>query len=128
MKEVGKNQTQKASLLVELSTVEDVCVIHVSGSFVGKAVSVFRRVCSDAQRLGLPHRVVDLSEVDEIDGYGIACLVGLLARRKKARGHVILCGINPDLRHKFEATRCDSVFRMAVSSSGALELLKGSSR
>jgi anti-anti-sigma factor len=126
VKELGTNQTGNPSLNVDLAVTDDVSIIRVSGSLVGKEVAIFRRACAEAQKDGLTHRVVDLSEVDEIDGYGIAGLVGLLARRRKERGMVVLCGVNPDLRLMLEATHCDTVFKMAVSTSGALELLKDS--
>jgi anti-anti-sigma factor len=125
VRELGTSRTEISPLEVDLSTADDASVIRVSGSLVGKAAAIFRRACGEATKSGLLHRVVDLSDVDEIDGYGIAGLVGLLARRKKAGGKVVLCGINPGLRLRFEATHCDTVFKMAVSTSGALELLKG---
>lgn len=124
MKELGTLEADSPSLHVDLTMTDSVPVIRVSGSFVGKEVAIFRRVCMEAQKEGYTNRVVDLSEVDEIDGYGMAALVGLMARRRRHRGTVVLCGVNPDLRQSLEATHCDSIFKMAVSISGALELLK----
>lgn len=113
-------------LSVDLSSADDASILRVIGELVGKQVSIFRRACAQAQKENLSHRVVDLSEVEEIDGYGIAGLVGLVARRRRFGGRVVLCGLNPDLRHKFEATHCDTIFKFAVSQSGALEALKES--
>lgn len=124
MTELGTNEADSPSLHVDMVITEDVPVIRISGSLVGKQVSIFRRVCAEAQKEGYTHRVVDLSDLEDIDGYGMAGLVGLLARRRKHRGTVVLCGVNPDLRQRLEATHCDSIFKMAVSTSGALELLK----
>lgn len=124
MKELGRNETDSPSLQVDMTVADGVPVIRIAGSLVGKQVALFRRACMEAQQEGYTHRVVDLSEVDEIDGYGMAALVGLMARRRKKRGTVVLCGVNPDIRQRLEATHCDSVFKMAVSTGGALELLK----
>ena len=111
-------------LSVELSSADDASILRVVGELVGKQVAIFRRACGQAQKENFLHRIVDLSEVEEIDGYGIAGLVGLLARRRRHGGKVILCGLNLDLRFKFEATNCDSILKVAVSQSGALEALK----
>ena len=111
-------------LSVDLSSADDASILRVVGELVGKQVAIFRRACGQAQKESFPHRIVDLSEVEDIDGYGIAGLVGLLARRRRHGGRVVLCGLNPDLRIKFEATHCDSIFTIAVSQSGALEALK----
>lgn len=118
------NIQESRHLSVDLSSADDASILRVVGELVGKQVSIFRRACAQAQKENFLHRVVDLSEVEEIDGYGIAGLVGLLARRRRHGGKVVLCGLNPDLRFKFEATHCDAIFKMAVSQSGALEALK----
>ena len=115
---------EERHLSVELASAGDASVLRLVGDLVGKQVAQFRRACAQAEKEKFLHTVVDLSEVEEIDGYGLAGLVGLLARRRRLGGRVVLCGLNPDLRLKFEATHCDVIFKTAVSQSGALEALK----
>lgn len=123
MSELGRSGSGR-HLEVDISTVDNASVLRVTGAFVGKQVALFRRACFQAQADEAKHRIIDLSGVEEIDGYGMAALVGLLARRRREGGEVVLCGLNPDLRSVLEATNCDSIYRMAVSTSGALEYLK----
>lgn len=116
----------KPKLDVSYGSSEGVAVIRLVGDFVGSEVVQFRRACSLADREGLEHRIVDLAEVHRIDGYGLAGLVGLLSRRKHQGGRVILCGINPDLRARFETTHCDVIFETAFTVAKALDMLKES--
>ena len=114
----------KPKLDVNYGSTEGVAVIRLVGDFVGSEVVQFRRACTLADKEELQDRVVDLSDVHDIDGYGLAGLVGLLSRRKSQGGRVILCGINPDLRAKFETSHCDVIFETAFTVTKALEMLK----
>lgn len=114
----------KPKLDVSYGSSEGVAVIRMVGDLLGSEVVQFRRACTVADREGLQDRIVDLSDVQRIDGYGLAGLVGLLSRRKSQGGRVILCGINPDLRVKFESTHCDVIFDTAFTVAKALEMLK----
>ena len=116
---------KESFLQVGHKTMDTSSVIELSGSLIGSEVFKFRHACSEAVKSGMPHRIVDLTDVHEIDGYGMAGLVGLLARRSREGGQVVLCGVNPDLRSRFEATHCDCIFQTAVSQARALEKLRG---
>jgi len=106
----------------------EAAVIGLRGRFVGGEVFQFRRSCTEASRQGLKNWVIDLSEVDEIDGYALASLVGLLSRARSSGGRLLLCGVNPDLKKRFEATMCDSIFQNEFTVSKAVERLEKSAR
>lgn len=111
-----------SELKVDLSKTGNAAVIVLAGSFVKSQVSQFRRACSDSEE-STQHSVVDLTDVDEIDGYGLSSLVGLLARRRSNGGEVRLCGLDPELRQRFEKTFCDELFRFTSSVAKGISTL-----
>lgn len=114
-----------STLQVNLASSDETAVLGLHGDFVGSEVVHFRRACGEAQKSGHNDFVVDLSEVGSIDGYGLASLVGLLSRTRKSDGNLIICGINPDLRTRFEATHCDVIFDTEFTVAKAVDRLKG---
>jgi anti-anti-sigma factor len=123
-KDRHREKGRQAELIVSTASNEGAAVIGLKGSFVGSEVIHFRKACNEAQKSGLKNWVVDLAEVDEIDGYGLASLVGLLSRSRSDGGRLVLCGINPDLRSRFEATQCDSIFVTEFTIAKAVDRLK----
>ena len=111
-----------SELKVDLSQSDNAAVIILSGALVKSQVSQFRRACSESEG-STEHSVVDLTEVEEIDGYGLSSLVGLLARRHASGGEVRLCGLDPELRQRFEKTFCDELFRFSSSVAKGLSTL-----
>lgn len=123
-KKASSEETEKPQLEVNLSSREGAAIISLSGDFLGGETVHFRRACTQAEKQGLGDAVVELSDVERIDGYGLASLVGLLARTKSKGGRLLLCGINPDLRARFEATHCDGIFETAFTVAKAVDMLK----
>lgn len=121
---VNETKRKRHSLDVSYAASDGIAVIRLAGDLVGSEVVHFRRACTAAAKEGLSDRVVDLAEVESIDGYGLASLVGLLARRSHQGGRVVLCGINPELRSKFEATHCDVIFDTAFTVAKALDFIR----
>lgn len=112
-----------SQLSVSVSKNDGVAVLGLSGSLLSSEITSFRRACNNIGKSGLNRYVVDLGEVEEIDGYGLASLVGLLSRSRSEGGRLVLCGINPDLRQRFEATHCDMIFDTATTVANALDKL-----
>lgn len=98
-------------------------MLGLQGEFIGSEVVHFRRACNIMSSEGFKQWVIDLAEVHEIDGYGLASLVGLLSRAKRQGGRVVLCGINPDLRRRFEATHCEEIFEIDFTVAKAVDRL-----
>lgn len=110
------------TLQVEISRHGVTSVLALSGPLTSKHVAVLRRAAFQAEESGQGAPcVLDLSEVEEIDGYGLSTLVGMLARRSAhGGGTVALCGVRPDLRERFEATFCDTLFPLRSTLAAAL--------
>lgn len=119
----GQHHTESkdSTLSVNVTQNGGAAILTLSGCLVSSEITHFRRASNQAQKSGLVQFVLDLSEVESIDGYGLASLVGLLSRTRSAGGELILCGINPDLRQRFEATHCDMIFKTAFTVAKALE-------
>ena len=118
-----EQEQSKGALRVSMAKSRGAAVIGLQGELISGEVVHFRRACGEAEREGLTDWVVDLAEVDEIDGYGLASLVGLLSRAKRIGGRVVLCGMNPDLRKRFEATHCDAIFEVDFTVAKAVDRL-----
>jgi anti-anti-sigma factor len=108
------------ALQVDISQHGQATLLTLSGPLTAKSVAALRRAAFHAEKENRGHCLLDMNDVDEIDGYGLATLVGMLSRRS---GKVILFGVSPDLRPRFEATFCDSLFPIRSTLAHALELL-----
>lgn len=113
-----------ASLTVHTSRHGSCLVLSFNGTLTAKTVATFRRAALTAEAEPGAPVIVDLSEVDQLDGHGLASLVGLLARRQAVKSTVALCGVRPDLRERFEATFCDALFPLRSTLTAALHALE----
>jgi anti-anti-sigma regulatory factor len=128
------------ALKVVISQHGQATLLTLSGPLTAKHVAALRRAAFEAESHSRGHCVLDMTDVDEIDGYGLSTLVGMLARRGAARdsepaepsepagaptgrGKVVLFGVSPDLRPRFEATFCDTLFPIRSTLAHALELV-----
>lgn len=112
------------TLQVDISQHGETHVLTLSGPLTSKHVAVLRRAAHPAEQSAAAC-VIDLSEVDEIDGYGLSSLVGMLARRRAhGAGRLALCGVRPDLRERFSATFCDSLFPLRATLAAALRVVE----
>ncbi|MGE0488257.1 MAG: STAS domain-containing protein [Vulcanimicrobiota bacterium] len=102
-----------------------VSVLSLRGPFRLAGASEFRKASSGLIESGVRKVVVDLSEVDELDGFGLSALVGLLARLHRLGGRMALAGVNPELKKRFEATWTEDVFRQHITvAQAATEMQK----
>ena len=111
------------SLQVDITHHGGTAVFTLSGPLTAKHVAALRRATFTEEGKDCCSCVMDLSEVDELDGYGLSALVGMLARRRDKRGKVALCGVRPDLRAQLEATFCDTLFPLRSTLAAALEVV-----
>jgi anti-anti-sigma factor len=109
------------ALQVHSSRRGNTVILTLSGPLTAKHVAALRRASFEVETQALGPCVLDLNDVDEIDGYGLSTLVGILARRGSQNGRVALCGVRPDLRERFEATFCDTLFPLRSTLAAALE-------
>lgn len=119
----GDSSSDRGALRVSTAKSRGAAVIGLQGEFIGSEAAPFRRACNIMEQEGFRNWVVDLAEVEKLDGYGLASLVGLLSRVKRNGGRMVLCGINPDLRARFEATYCEEIFEIDFTVAKAVERL-----
>lgn len=112
------------ALQVDISQQGRTALLTLVGPLTAKHVAALRRASFELERRGdCAHCVLDMTDVEEIDGYGLSTLVGMLARRGSQSGKVVLFGLRPDLKSRFEATFCDCLLPLRPTLAGALELL-----
>ncbi len=109
---------------VHISQRGGTAILSLQGPLTGKNVATFRRACFQAETRENRHCLLDMNDVDEIDGYGLSALVGLLARRRERVGQVVLYGLNPGLKPRFEATFCDVLFPVRSTLAQAMDLIR----
>jgi anti-anti-sigma factor len=112
------------ALEVDIAERGRTAILTLAGALTGRHVAALRRAVFAAEGGLCGHLVLDMTEVDEIDGYGLAALVGMLSRQAAKQGKVVLFGVRPDLRTRFEATFCDTLFPLRNSLAAALELVE----
>jgi anti-anti-sigma factor len=114
------------ALKIDISRQGQTCILSLAGPLTARQVACLRRASFQTDATG--HCVLDLSALEEIDGYGLSALVGILARYREHGGRVVLCGINPVLRASLEATFCDALFTLRSDLEGALMAVEESPR
>ena len=125
MTETVSEEERQRALHVSVSVSEEgIATFLLRGELVGSDIVYFRRACAKTEKQGVVLFLIEFSEVESIDGYGLASLVGLLGRLRAVDGRMILCGLNPDLRAKFEDTHCTTIFETEISAARAEEKLR----
>lgn len=98
-------------------------VVALSGDFLAVEAASVRRVCQDLQDQGELQLVIDFSEVDSVDGFSLASLVGLRSRLRQRGGDLALVGVNPDLRKRLQSAYLEQVFPIYSTQAQAFEKL-----
>ena len=111
------------ALQVHISQHGRTTVLTLAGPLTAKHVAALRRASFEAEGQNCGHCVLDLTDVDENHRYGMSTLQGILARRGSQQGKVALFGVRPDLRARFEATFCDTLFPLRSTFAAALQMV-----
>jgi len=104
----------------EIRWVDQTAVVHVVGD-----VDLSRSTEFQQSLLALMDRkperiVVDLAGVEYMDSSGVASLVKLLSRSRKAGAQLSLVGLGERVRSIFEITRLDTVFDIFATIEEAM--------
>lgn len=102
----------------------DVQVVALSGDFLAVDAATVRRVCGDLHEQGQNHMVIDFSEVEKVDGFSLASLIGLMARMRSEGGDLVLVSVNPDLKKQFQKAHLEQVFPIYSTQAQAFEKFK----
>lgn len=95
-------------------------VVEVSGDIDINRSNEFQQVLLAVLDDKPDRVVVDLSAVPYMDSSGVASLVKLLSRARKANIKVMLIKLNDRVRSIFEITRLDNVFTICKTEQEAL--------
>lgn len=88
------------------------CIAHVSGEIVMERNEPFQDELLSLIARKPERLVVDFAAVSFIDSSGMATLVKVLARARKAGSELILRGMPERIRGVFEIARLDRIFRI----------------
>ncbi len=101
----------------------DAHVVALSGDYLAVDAAAVRRVCQDLQEKGQRSMVLDFSEVEKVDGFSLASLIGLMARLRADGGDLALVSVNPDLKKQFQKAHLDMVFPIYSTQAQAFQKL-----
>lgn len=85
-----------------------------------KQVRACMRLLRPALRLDQPNIVIDLSQVSQIDTWGLDMLLHCMLEVAKRDGSLRLAGASPEAATVLELTRMDRVFNMFPSVADAV--------
>ncbi len=115
-----------ASLTVHTSEDRGVSMLSLTGELVVSTSPQFRKATSRLVDEGCRRLVLDLAELEELDGFGLSAMVSLMARLRRQKGFLVLAGVNPDLKKRFEATWTDTIFPTYITVAQAATEMQGS--
>lgn len=104
---------------VQVTGRQGATLLTLSGKLTRRQVAVLRQATFRAERERPGPCLVDLTDVVALDGFGLAALVGLVARW--GSGRVVAFGVRPDLRERFAATFADQMIPLRPHLTSALE-------
>jgi anti-sigma B factor antagonist len=94
---------------------------------VGSQKCTFRHRLLNAIDTAPEHVVIDMSDTRYVDSSGLSMLLSARHRFRQAMlaGHIVLVGINPDIRALLELTRLETMFRVAATVDDVEAVLRG---
>lgn len=82
-----------------------VAIIDLSGEINAFADQELDSAYTEAEAVGSNTILLNFGQVNYINSTGIALIVGLLARARKAQRHLAVCGLSEHYREIFQITR-----------------------
>ncbi len=92
-------------------------IVQIRGSI---RIDVARRLRNDLLEAsqGVTRLVIDLSGVDYTDSSGLATLLECMKRLEKARGTMVLTGVQHQVMEIFKIAQLEQIFDIESSSNG----------
>lgn len=78
----------------------------------------------DALAEGQKRFVLDFTACGYVDSNGLGVLVSIKQACHRASAQLVIAGLNEDLVTLFELTKCDTLFRIAVTVDAAITALE----
>lgn len=99
-----------------------VAVMQLKGRFEAEAVATFRDRALDQIRAGHKRLVFDFTQVETLDGQGLASFVSFYRKlTQEARGKLVIAGANPEIRQFLDRTSLSRVIPLAYDRQEALQ-------
>jgi anti-sigma B factor antagonist len=107
-------------LSVEVRERADTVVMDLQGDLDGRADATMSSVFAQAARTDPRAIVLNFAGVGYINSTGIALIVGVLTRARRASIDVLAVGLSEHYRHIFEITRLADFVRLFASEDEAI--------
>jgi anti-anti-sigma factor len=102
---------------------DSLAIIDLFGDIDGFADAPLDAAYSKAEQLDTPVTMLNFSRVGYINSTGIALIVGLLARARKAHRQLATCGLSDHYREIFSITRLSDFMAVFSDEDSALQQL-----
>ena len=95
-------------------------VIALQGDINIAAESQMNAAYTEAEQHASPMILLNFSNVNYINSTGIALIVGLLARARKAKRQLVVAGLSPHYQEIFQLTRLSDFMQIYPDQTAAL--------
>lgn len=114
-------------MLIEVSQIDDVCVLRFEGRFVtGSDPEYLRGKSDELKRLDCAKVLADFREVISIGSTAIGFLVAVYSSvTRSPDGRFVLVGAQPRVREVLDLTRLSSILPMAADMASGMAALRG---
>ena len=114
-------------MLIELSQIDDVCIMRCEGRFVTGTEPEYLRARSDELKaLACAKVLVDFRDVISVGSTAIGFLVAIYSSvTKSPDGRFVLVGAQPRVREVLDLTRLSSILPMAGDIASGMAALRG---
>jgi anti-anti-sigma factor len=114
-------------MLIELSQIDDVCVIRFEGRFVTGAEPEFLRAKSEQlKQLGCAKVLADFRKVTSVGSTAIGFIVAIYSSVTKIPdGRFVLVGAQPRVQEVLDLTRLSTILPMAGDMASGMAALRG---
>jgi len=113
-------QPFEASVRHQTDAQPPIAVIDLRGEISAAAESKLNAAYAAAEASGPPAIVLNFADVSYINSTGIALIVGLLARARKAKRRLLVFGLSPHYREIFQITRLADFMSIYQDEASAL--------
>ena len=114
------NKTFEATLRHPVLHFDGAVIIDLHGEINGSVDAALNMAFEEAEAQNPENIILNFTNVDYINSTGIALIVGLLARARKARRTLTVFGLSEHYRHIFELTRLNEAIGVYDSEAEAL--------
>ena len=114
-------------MLIELSQIDDVCIMRCEGRFTtGSDPEFLRRKADELKKFKCAKVLVDFRDVVSVGSTAIGFLVAIYSSvTKSPEGRFVLVGAQPRVREVLDLTRLSSILPLAGDIASGMASLRG---